>query len=105
MLFSSTYLIQYTAKIVFQYYLPSLFCIGTTILKKLPIMRQNEPQIYNILSYSLLRAVICFCFSHDRIFVHLVPTPKHRRNKYSQYLRMDYAVIVKVHPEVSPETF
>ena len=36
--------------------------------------------------------MVCFCLSQDRIFGILVPTPKHRRNKYSQYLCMNYAV-------------
>ena len=34
-----------------------------------------------------------FCLSQGRIFGLLVPTPKHRRNKYSQYLCMNYAVL------------
>ena len=36
--------------------------------------------------------MVCFCLSQGRIFGLLVPTPKHKRNKYTQYLCMKYAV-------------
>ena len=39
--------------------------------------------------------MICFCLSQGRIFGLLVPTPKHRRGKYSQYLCMNYAVFAR----------
>ena len=39
---------------------------------------------------------VCVCLSQGRIFELLVPTPKHRRNKYSQYLCMNYAVSIAV---------
>ena len=38
--------------------------------------------------------MVCFCLSQGRTFGLLVQTPKHRRNKYSQYLCMNYAVVV-----------
>ena len=38
--------------------------------------------------------MVCFCLNQGRIFGLLVPTPKHRQNKYSQYLCMNYAVEV-----------